>query len=377
MLGNYTIYIRDKNGYFRDRLTDITTLQIIEKVNDVGSWSIKSKTKEKCPFRAGDGIVVYKKGRYYYSGVLTSIREDYSGYDLLYEWTASGASDLMFLQWRICYPDPITLDLDTVSHYTDSGFVGSVSQRIIDLNVGISAHGERQVPFLGATIVESEGNAVSVSLRFQTVLQAVTNLMNSYQFTVRPVWNAERKMLNFYIRESKDASSKVAFSTSVNMMEKMTYKETAPNGNSILAGGKGELESRHFAKAENAESISEWGRIEYFFDRRSVDDATMLAETNAYLRESSQENIGFIPEMIGDAATEGFKIKWELGDYVAVFAQDKVAIQRILQMDTIITYNSETVKPTVGSIENGHLNSVFESLKLIRSDLNQVQQAND
>ena len=148
MLSAYAIYIRDKNGNFRDRLVDITQLTLVEALNDIGSWSIKSTTPEQCPFQSGDGIVVFRNGDYYYSGVLTSIKETYDGYNELYTWTASGQNDLVYLEWRLIYPDPTTLDPNEAAYYTETAPLGIVVSHLIDKNIGPDAFPVRKLKFL-------------------------------------------------------------------------------------------------------------------------------------------------------------------------------------------------------------------------------------
>ena len=127
MYSDYAIYIRNKDGSFRDRLIDVASVNIIETLNNIGSWTIKSKTPERCPFMVGDGIVIYKDGDYYYSGPAGRISETYDGIDDIYEWTVQGVSDLDYLNRRVCYPDPETGDTSEIAYYTDSGFLVSLS----------------------------------------------------------------------------------------------------------------------------------------------------------------------------------------------------------------------------------------------------------
>ena len=63
MFSDYAIYIRDRSGTFRDRIMNVTSVDIIETLNESGTWTIKSTTPEPCPFRSGDGIVLYKNGK--------------------------------------------------------------------------------------------------------------------------------------------------------------------------------------------------------------------------------------------------------------------------------------------------------------------------
>lgn len=83
-MAKYSFYIRRNDGQYRGRIMDIESVKIIEKLNDPGNWTIRSRTKNPCPFEPGDGIVIACEGAYFYSGVLSDIKEDFDGYSGLY-----------------------------------------------------------------------------------------------------------------------------------------------------------------------------------------------------------------------------------------------------------------------------------------------------
>ena len=156
MYADYAIYIRNKDGSFRDRLIDVASVNIIETLNNIGSWTIKSKTPERCPFVVGDGIVIYKNGDYYYSGPVKKISEKYNGLTDVYEWTVQGVNDLDYLNRRVCYPDPSTGDTSEIAYYTDSGTLSEVIERLIVKNMGTLALVSRREPLFDSVIAENE-----------------------------------------------------------------------------------------------------------------------------------------------------------------------------------------------------------------------------
>lgn len=377
MYSDYAIYIRGKDGVFRNRLIDITSLSIIEVLNDVGSWTLKSTTQERCPFQVGDGIVIYKDGDYYYSGPVKKMTEEYDGYKELYIWTIQGTSDLDYLNRRVCYPDPETGDTTTVSHYTDTGALSQVVARLINKNMGADAMEDRKEPLFSSVVYDDDGDEVSVSLRFQTLLKGIQTPLDAQSFSITPLWDADADKLSFVLRKSNDKSNLLLFSTELNSLVSVSYLASAPTGNFIVSGGQGELTERSFAYAENSSSMEQWGRIEYFHDVRSVDDTDLQEDADLTLEKYAQENIGFSAELTAEGAYLRYRTDWNLGDYVGIVAHGQTYIRRIMQVKTDLTHNMETVSPTVGTVERGQLEKVFEELNRLRSDMDYLQWSGD
>lgn len=376
MFADYAIYIRGKDGVFRDRLIDVTEVDIVEKLNDVGSWSIKSKTTERCPFRAGDGIVIYKNGNYYYSGVLKKISEQYNAYDGSYTWTASGANDLEFLKRRICYVDPETGDTTTEAYYEDSGTIGEVIKRLIDKNLGVLAMTERQEPIIAETPLFETTDTISVNLRFPMLLTAIVPLLDAYNYSILPEWDADNDKLTFRIHESSDLGEMLLFSTELNSVISVKYLASAPAGNFIMSAGMGELTERAFAYAEDTDSADEWGRIEYYHDVRATNDNNLQTDADTTLEKKSEENVGYSAKLNTDAAFLQYRRDWNLGDYVGIVVHDTTLIRRVLQVETTLTYEKETVTPTIGTLERGQLAQIFDQLNQLRTDVDHLEWSN-
>ena len=377
MYSDYAIYIRNKDGSFRDRLIDVASVNIIETLNNIGSWTIKSKTPERCPFMVGDGIVIYKDGDYYYSGPAGRISETYDGIDDIYEWTVQGVSDLDYLNRRVCYPDPETGDTSEIAYYTDSGFLSEVVERLINKNMGALAMKPRKEPLYDSVIAVQIGSTCSVKLRFQTLLKAIQQQLDIQKFSISTLWNADSDKLSFVLRKSKDLSNLILFSTELNSVESLSYLASAPTGNYIISGGQGEQTERAFAYAQNSESMEQWGRIEYFHDVRSVEADDLQNDADVTLEKSAEENIGFSAELNADGSYLRYRTDWNLGDYVGIVAHGQVYIRRIMQAETNLTHEMETVKPIVGTVEKGQLGKILDEINRLRSDMDYLQWAGE
>ena len=375
MFGQYVIYIRDRDGVFTRRINDVTTVKLLEKINDAGSWTITSTTADDQPFTSGDGIVILKDGNVHYSGILNKITSEYSGYNRLYKWTAYGVNDLAYLSRRVCHPDPVTLKTTVDAYYTATGRLGNIVAQLIDLNAGVDAHPDRRIPFLSRTIVKEPGENISVSLRFDNLLTTVSKLLEEQEFVIYPVWDANERTIHYEISAGADMSDKLVFSTALNQIQTLKYTMTAPTGNYVISAGQGTRTSRAFAYAENEDSIEEWGRIEAYHDMRSTADVDLQADADSFLA-NSEINEGYSAEL-NSTATDGYKRVWNIGDEVGIVVNGKIYGSRLLQVETSLSYNAETVKPTVGTIDTGQLNPIFASLNGLRSDVNQLLKVSD
>lgn len=377
MYSDYAIYIRNKDGSFRDRLIEVASVNIIEVLNDIGSWTIKSTTPERCPFTIGDGIVIYKNGDYYYSGIAKEYSETYDGFNGVYEWTIKGVSDLDFLNRRVCYPDPETGETTETAYYTDTGYLSQVIERLVNKNMGDLAIRSRREPLYSSVIFGDIGSQCSVKLRFQTLLKAIQQQLDIQSFSINTLWDADANKLSFVLRKSNDMSHLLLFSTELNSIDSFSYLANAPTGNFIISGGQGEQTERAFAYAENSESIEQWGRIEYFHDVRSVEQSNIQDDADVTLSKSSSENIGFSAELNADGSYLRYRTDWNLGDYVGLVVHNETYIRRIMQVETNLTHDMETVNPTVGTVEKGQLRKILDEINRLRSDMDYLQWAGE
>ena len=373
----YTVFLRGKNGKPKQRMFDISSLDIVEKLNDSGSWVIKSKTADRCPFQAGDGIIVFCKGDYYYSGVLKKIEETFDGWSGLYEWTASGASDLDYLTRRVVYPDPVEGHTDQSGYYIDTGLISEVVKRLIDKNLGIEAMDSRVEPMIEGTRIDDIGNQVAIEIRFENLFDCIVRMLEEQVMTIRCGWDYENEKVFYQIYDSKDLSGMLLFSSSLNALQTMDYSLKSPDGNYVISAGEGELTARSFAYAENEASVTKWGRIEYYHDMRSTEDADLQTDADTTLADISDAEEGYSGEMVAGQSMPQYRKDWNLGDFVAVAHRSEVMVQRVLQVETNISVNSETIKPTIGTIPEGKIHEIFREIKRLKSDVAQLQRVSE
>lgn len=373
MIGDYVIFQRDRSGALKQRLIDVSSVDILEKVNDVGSWNIKSVTDYACPFAEGDGIIIFRDGRYCFSGFMLSANETYDSYTDLYTWEVSGVSDLAYLSRRVCYPDPEGGDTTAVGYYTDSGRIAEVVKRLIDKNVGSSALPERREAMIEETVVDERGENVSISVRFSNLLSTVVGLLDEQAMTIRVMWDDDTKKIYYQTFKSADLSETLLFSVELNTLERLEHTLTAPDGNYVISAGQGELTERSFAYAVNTTSVSKWGRIEYYHDMRATVDAELQTDADVTLSKFSDQQEGYTCDIPVSDGLPQYRTDWNLGDFVTVAHGNKLFVERVLQVKTRIDATTEAITPTIGTVTESTLKKIFGQLGTLRSDVEQLQ----
>ena len=217
----------------------------------------------------------------------------------------------------------------------------------------------------------------SVKLRFQTLLKAIQQQLDIQKFSINTLWDADADKLSYVLRKSNDLSHMLLFSTELNSVDSFSFLASAPNGNYIISGGQGEQTERAFAYAEDAESEDQWGRIEYFHDVRSVEAENLQDDADVTLQKYAGQNVGFSAAMDADGAYLRYRTDWNLCDYIGIVVHDQTYIRRIMQVETDLTHEMDTVTPTVGTVENGQLGKILDDINRLRSDMDYLQWAGE
>ena len=105
-MGTYRIVVTDFRGNLLFTITDsdFVSLEIIDQLNDAGSWKLRSRTKEPCPFSACNAIIVFRDDVQIYNGYVTKIEETYEVSSKTWNWTVKGENHIGLLKHRLIYP---------------------------------------------------------------------------------------------------------------------------------------------------------------------------------------------------------------------------------------------------------------------------------
>lgn len=370
MQREYTIFIREKDGTQGQRLNDYVSLNIVDTLNDLAKWTLKSKAQAECPFSAGQGISVYRDGDYIFGGVATEITDTLDATTGLHDWQVNGSGDLEYLRRRICYVDPQTGNPQGAGHYTDTGKLSDVVETLISLNLGASALADRQEAIIGAYSGASFGETVSISLRFQNLLDAVKALCIGNGYNIRPVWDIMAKKIHYEAFQGRDLSQQIIFTEQLNNIISSEYIGTTPEANFILAGGKGELTARQFATAENADSVAEWGRIEAFQDGRNQDSIQPYADQT--LNSKSDNTQGYSCTASDDTNAPQYMADYRLGDMVSMKIRGLYIVSEVQQVEINVSDGVERISPKFGVVAVSKFRQFFISLADLRQDVNEL-----
>lgn len=370
MQGNYAIFVRAKDGTLINRVNDFVTLHILMTLNDPGEWTIRSVTQERCPFQPGTGIVIVRSGIYFYGGVLTEIQDEFDALTGLHDWTAIGKGDLEYLRRRICYVDPASSSPNAAAHYEDSGYLSAVVRNLIRLNLGPDSLTDRQETVISDYLQTDTGPSVSVSLRFQNLLKAVTALVSGNGWNIRPGWDATADKVYYEIFQGRDLTDEIVFAEQLSNIMASEYLASAPQGNFILAGGTGELTSRLFQTAQDDANIGEWGRVEYFQDARNQN--SLSGYVDEVLSDKTADTVGYgCTASTMDLAPQ-FGQDYFLGDFVGMKVFGQYVTAEVQQCEINVEGGIETVEPRFGTVAIGKLRNIFRQIRDLRADVNEL-----
>lgn len=370
MQGDYAVFIRDKNGTLVNRINDFVSLDLLMTLNDPGSWTMSSLTRDKCPFQPGYGIVIVRNGSFLYGGVMTEMTDDFDATTGLHEWSVQGKGDLEYLNRRICYVNPGSSSPTSTAHYTASGYLSAVIRNLIRLNLGPDALSARQDPIIEDYAQTTAGPSISVSLRFQNLLNAVTAIVTGNGWNIRPNWDADTGKVFYDVFQGRDLTASIVFTEQLNNITGSEYLANVPQGNFILAGGTGELTSRQFETAQDDDSIAEWGRVEYFQDARNQNDLSGYADE--VLADKTADTLGYSCTASNDDLTPQFGTDYQLGDFVGMKVFGQFVTAEVQQCEISVADGIETIEPRFGTVAIGKLRNIFRQLRNLRADVDEL-----
>lgn len=370
----YGVFVREKDGFLSDRINDFVSLNILDTINSLGSWSISSLTKEKCPFYPGMGVVIVRNNAFCFSGIVEQIQDTKDATTGLHDWQVQGVSDLGYLNRRLCYVDPATGRTDEYHHYIDNGKLSEVVERLIAKNLGQDALSDRKEsiiePNVNAVGSKAYGPDVSAFLRFQNLLTVVQSFCEANLYSIRPVWDNVNMKIYYEVFQGRDLSSGIVFTEQLNNVSSTERIGVTPEGNFVLAGGTGEMTERVFATAQNDASIAEWGRIELYQDVRNQHSvADYVAEI--IMKKSGGTSGYSVTASDADNAPQ-YGIDYKLGDYVSMKIDDTYVAAQVQQCQIDVSEGNETISPKFGTIAIGRFKSIYSQLDSLRQDVNEL-----
>lgn len=370
MQGNYAIFQRANDGTLVRMLPEYTRLHALLTLNNAGKWELSNTSRDVCPFEPNSGILVARNNIAFFGGILTEIQDDLDAKTGLHKWQISGVTDLGILGRRVCYVSPSDGSTTTHSHYEDTGYLSQVVETLIRKNIGTLALSDRREPIIMNNNVTPFGSPVSISLRFQNLLKAVTTIATANYYNIRPVWDQDNQKVYFELFTGRDLTDSIIFTEQLSNITASEYIASSPEGNWIIAGGKGEMTQRAFGYASDPDSISEWGRIEKFQDGRNQDDVDTYADET--LRDKSGNCVGYSVEVSDSDTAPQFGKDYDLGDYVGMKVHGQFVTAQVQQVEIEVQEGIETISPKFGTVAIGKFKNIFQQLSSLRQDVDEL-----
>ncbi len=394
----YEIYTKDENGKRVAPVQDWTGLQLVLRRNDTSKWTLSGMGLNACPFKRGTGVAVFRDGEVILSGIASSIVETYTAATEIWSWSVTGVDDIGMLARRVIYPDPASADPAAAAAYTVNGKLETAITQLIRVNAQTGhALNARLIPNLTTAESQGAGDDVTLSSSFADLLDFILSALSDSNLVIRESWKPSTGEFVLSIAAAEDRSANVVFSVDNGTLSAWKHTQKAPTANVIICRGMEitpaeeaaaddtatdtaeETETPkvyQWAVAEDAESITRWGRIEKYVDRS---DIATIKDEEAGTEETPEEVLARLQkaaaeELLSAEATESWALTviptdmtawrtaWNLGDTVAFVADGEKMTAQIKEVKVSYTEAVETVTPTIGTIERGELGEIFDAL---------------
>jgi hypothetical protein len=250
---------------------------------------------------------------------------------------------------------------------TQTGTASTVIRGYVDRNAGASALAVRQVAGLTLAADPVIGSSVTGNARFDLLVARDGNGLlqqlarqSSPEIGFRVVQVGTNLQLQLYAPANKTGS--VKFSDALGNIAEYTYVVEAPTqgGNYAIVGGGGEGTARVFVEASDATSITSFGRVEAFVDRRDTSDTTLLAQSAAEHLAANKDATGF-NAVLTESLTLRYGTDFVLGDKVTVAVEGVTFTEIVREVAiTVSSEEGETIVAAVGSPSGGQIITALE-----------------
>jgi hypothetical protein len=273
------------------------------------------------------------------SGPVTNLERTVDGDgDML---TVSGVDDTYWLRARNAHPQPGTAapPYSSTAYDTRTGNAAQVLAQYVDVNAGPAAVSARRVQGLTVPIPAPAGPTVTLAARWQNLLAFIQTTARSSGLLFDIVG------LEFGCELAVNRGA--IFSAGLETLGGWVLTGEAPTANKVVVAGKGEGTARLIREKQDATSISTWGLVETFEDRRDTDAVAELDQAGI---DRLADSVIPITVVFTPLDTEGqtFGRDWNLGDIVTVQAGGLTVIDQIREIHVTLDADGATIVPSVG-----------------------------
>jgi hypothetical protein len=315
----WTLYVADQVGQRQAQIDVYFHCKIIARHNAVSTWELELPTD--CD--AADVLLNLQHPRIiarvdnttFRSGPMTHLERNVTNEgDTL---NLTGVDDTVWLQRRVAHPQPAS----AAPPYSVNGYdirTGTASQilaQFIDANAGPGAVSARRVPGLTVPVPAPAGGTVTWQARYENLLDFIMSKATALGLGVR--------VIDLAVDVFTPAVRQAVFSLELGTLAETASTFDAPTGNFVYVAGQGVGAARTIVEVTNAQSVTDWGRVEQFQDRRDTNDSIQLTSAGAetLARAVTPPQVTFEPV---DSPVQQFPRDWTVGDIVQVRVGDTI-----------------------------------------------------
>jgi len=371
----YTIYKRDSDGKRGNPIDKFTSLKIEQRWTEPSKWSLDSTGLSRIPVTIGDGIIIYRNGEWFLSGIVEAANEHCNEAEQgIITWHCEGRDMTSLLERRLVLPDPVGLQFDeSIQDVLVDSAEGAI-RRYVERNAGASAATGRRLGGLTVDAITPDPNGDKRAYRLKTLAKVCAEI-GAGELSPEITWNPETGVMELEVNARREKADDVVFSPEYGTVISWEIKRKLPKKNAIwaISGGTGADQVVTFSKQD--ESIAAFGRFEGFIkDSAQVEEAkdgqpavTTSDVTNILLSKANEE-------LRKNAATETYTVEvregvntlfyehWRCGDRVTCVIDGESIISTIDSVSIVFADDGEKVQATIGDVEKGIFASLFEDI---------------
>lgn len=393
---DYSFYKKTSDGHRGEMLTNVISLTATIRWNEVTKWTLTGAGLNSCPLGKGSEVVIYRGESAFLSGFVTEIEDSYDAATGIYDWSAECRDDLGKLSRRLIYPDPAVAEVKADdAEYTAEGPAADVLLELIRRNASnLTDLEERRIVTLKTAPQEHVGEPLTITSGYAELLEFVLKQLQDGALGIRSVWDGQTGVSEVQIYLPNDVSRTVIFSVEAGSLAGWTRKRSAPKANVILAGGVEITDSKgkgtgvwQTVVVSDSQSVSDWGRYELYIDHSDIspieekDDDGKVISTESWEDCAKRLRDAALNDLIENSAQDGyelaivelermaFKTHWDIGDTVSVRIADTELKAPIEEIKVEYSGGIETVTPSIGELQKGELQSVFDELGELKKQI--------
>ncbi len=286
----YNLLLKGKDNKYKASIDVFNSLNYSLLFNEVGSYSlaIPYNNAPASDIEQMGKVEIVRDDVIVFTGLIQRIQRKWNRNDNII--SLSGADENYWLASRLALPVPLgDGNYSSQEHDVRTGAGETIIKQYVDYALASNALTARQVSGITIEADAGAGNSITGRARFQNLLLFLQELaIQAGDLGIEIANNS----FNVYI--PTDKSGNIVFSEELENLNSFEYNYRAPLFNYVICGGGGEGTARTFLEHGDSQSLVDYGRIEFFRDRRDTTDTTELYNTIDEELENNTEQFDFV-----------------------------------------------------------------------------------